>query len=84
MAICNFCKQEMKEADSCIKIFIISDGRQYKPLRTKFDKINKRCLGCGVKHGAYHHPGCGEEICPRCGDKIISCKCLNIKEKENK
>jgi len=45
------------------------------------DKENHRCHDCGVKIGHYHHPGCDMEICPRCGEQLISCDCL-MGEKE--
>jgi hypothetical protein len=28
-----------------------------------------------VVTGGYHHPGCDMEICPRCGNQLITCDC---------
>ncbi len=35
-----------------------------------------RCPDCNVRIGGYHHPGCEHELCPRCGEKLSSCGCM--------
>jgi len=40
--------------------------------------IRKRiCHDCSVKYGQNHKPGCDMERCPRCGEQLISCGCLD-------
>ena len=34
-----------------------------------------RCHDCGVPYGYIHHIGCDCEMCPKCGDQLISCEC---------
>lgn len=33
------------------------------------------CKKCGAAAGDFHVPGCGDEICPRCGDLLHDCMC---------
>lgn len=35
-----------------------------------------RCPDCNVRIGGFHHPGCENEICPRCGGMLIDCGCM--------
>jgi len=37
-------------------------------------KLDK-CGDCGVEEGNLHRFGCDMEICPLCGDQLISCPC---------
>lgn len=36
----------------------------------------KYCHDCGVKEGEVHDYGCDNEICPFCGNQLISCRCI--------
>jgi len=39
--------------------------------------VRKRiCHDCGARYGEYHEPGCDMERCPRCGEQLITCGCL--------
>jgi len=45
-----------------------------RPLpRVPFD--GERCADCGASRGQYHVPGCENELCPACGDRVIACEC---------
>ena len=33
------------------------------------------CHDCRTPLGAWHHPGCDVEECPRCGGQAIACDC---------
>lgn len=33
------------------------------------------CIDCGAKTGEYHRHGCDYELCPRCGQYLMNCKC---------
>ncbi|HNU92774.1 MAG TPA: hypothetical protein PKO25_12955 [Spirochaetota bacterium] len=37
-----------------------------------------RCPDCGVSIGGFHHPGCDQERCPRCGGRLSRCGCLGL------
>ena len=34
----------------------------------------RRCPGCNVEDGGYHHDGCPEETCPHCGNLVLDCQ----------
>ena|SRR5947209_914134 len=48
----------------------------------EYQKHWDRCVDCRVKGGGYHHPGCHNERCPRCGGQLISCGCLDDDDEE--
>ena len=87
MAICEYCKQEMLTADSCVGAYLVIKGKYYRRIRMgeprdmyqyldpKEDK-KARCGDCGVRIGKIHHFGCDCEACPICGRQLISCDCL--------
>lgn len=33
------------------------------------------CPDCGIAKGQFHVLDCGREVCPACGDKVMSCGC---------
>lgn len=35
------------------------------------------CRCCSAPIGTFHHEGCDNERCPRCGDQFITCKCTD-------
>jgi len=95
MAICEYCKQEMLDADDCpwsgANPVEYPDGVRLPALpftgflpgwpREKPEE-NERCHDCGILAGNYHHPGCDMEVCPRCGGQLISCGCLDEEDDE--
>lgn len=38
----------------------------------------ERCPRCGTPRGAYHHPECQLEQCPRCQGALCDCGCLQV------
>ena len=77
MAVCDYCKGEMMEVDSCINAGIEFPDGEVLPSSTYHGyETNGRCHDCGVKHGGFHHPGCDVEQCPRCKGQLISCGCF--------
>jgi hypothetical protein len=34
-----------------------------------------RCPDCNSRRGEFHHPGCDNEECPKCGFQAIGCSC---------
>jgi hypothetical protein len=82
MVKCTTCNQEFADIHtiSCIEIGIeFPDGA--KMSQVPYDN-SFTCPGCGVINGRVHHTGCSEEICPRCGGYLISCKCLKPNKKK--
>ena len=80
MVKCKWCDQEMTTADGCDD----NEAVEYEDgtclLAIPFgdsdgDSGEDRCPDCNVEVGYNHHPGCDNEICPRCGSQIISCDC---------
>jgi hypothetical protein len=81
MAICEWCNQEMLTADGCTNNTVeYPDGEVLASIPYEHEDANHRCHDCNVKVGQYHHPGCDNEICGRCGGQLISCGCLNSPE----
>ena len=84
MAICNWCNQDMKIVDDCIKNREVEypDGTKLPSSTYHFEEESGRCHDCNIKHGNYHHPGCDVERCPKCQGQLISCGCLEVGEEE--
>jgi hypothetical protein len=83
MAHCGFCGQHPASADACPGNAQVSypDGthRRSVPYTDRetdpFQRSRARCPGCNVRWGEYHHPGCDQERCPRCGGQLLLCGC---------
>ena len=85
MAACSYCLREMiDEATTTCTVGDVGypDGTGSKPVvygqETRFGSTyvaEARCHDCNVVPGAFHHPGCDWEECPRCRGQIISCGC---------
>ena len=86
MAICKWCNGEMREVDNCEGNSVVKypDGEELPslPYTLSYDDEDLRCHDCNVVPGAYHHPGCDMERCPRCGGQLISCGCLDEENKD--
>jgi len=73
MAVCDDCKQDMKTVDGCVFSPInFPDGLARDPVPYPAD-ADGRCPDCGIAPGHYHHPGCDNEVCPKCGKRLLSC-----------
>jgi hypothetical protein len=94
MAVCEVCKQEMTEAASCLpsRLRFTPFLRRKGSSERRYDRIlcgqerrfgglpeePARCSDCNVVGGAYHHPCCDWEECPRCHRQLISCDCHDV------
>lgn len=86
MEICEACGKDRKIAYGCHHGRIIFDDSkkiqedEWERIPFAFtdmtdDSPEMRCPSCNCKHGYLHHWGCNQEICPRCGDTILTCDC---------
>jgi len=81
LEVCRGCKKEFFDSETltCKETLEFPDGKELN--RIPFALVYKGevrigCEGCGIAPGGYHHIGCREEICPKCGKEIISCGCV--------
>jgi hypothetical protein len=51
---------------------------RYSPLDAILMNSPLRCPGCNTIAGGYHHLGCPDEPCPRCGRIGPNCRCSRI------
>jgi hypothetical protein len=79
MAVCEWCHHEMDTAISCTIGALHRKGRSVElpPYGSEpgWPSRSDRCGDCGVVLGGWHHPGCDLQLCPQCGDQLLSCDC---------
>jgi len=54
---------------------LVKEREQFTSRWTEAAFDDRPCRDCGVAVGAFHHPGCAVEECPRCGDRYADCDC---------
>jgi len=79
MAKCSFCERDMTETDSCLgeRTIKYADGLEL-PVVPFMDDDFEVCPDCKVLRGMPHHPGCDQEVCPRCGEQYLRCNCREM------
>jgi hypothetical protein len=82
MAKCQYCEREMLSASGCIftKLVYGKKATRETLLRQKVGdegvyNPGERCNDCNALYGYYHHYGCDNERCPKCGRQLIICDC---------
>ena len=74
---CNACGKDKFWSMTCIFPRVsFPDGQVMDAIRMAEDRI---CADCGVLGGGLHHIGCAHELCPRCHERMISCKCGGVR-----
>ena len=77
--ICEVCNSKMFDAQGCIETLVrFPDGKMYERLTDTLcgeHEEERNCHDCGCAPGHFHHPGCDNEMCPRCGGQLLSCDC---------
>lgn len=68
-AICDVCNKEMSHG--CTKHWYIVDGVKLLAVKQGDDGNYGVCRDCNARPGEYHHPGCDNERCPKCGGQMI-------------
>lgn len=56
----------------------VIDGKPYDrvPMREGDQEQEGKCYDCAILIGQLHVPGCDVEECPKCGEQVISCGCV--------
>ena len=78
---CKYCDSALT-VDSCVANRTIEypDGPVIPSIVSDFN-----CINCGIKVGGIHHPGCVNEMCPRCLELLnLDCNCFNYCMEEYK
>lgn len=82
---CFRCGKQPATVDGCAdaRVLTFADGQSRHPVRVGEERWltgATACPDCHASIGAYHHPGCAVEACPRCGHHYRECGC-ETKEK---
>jgi hypothetical protein len=81
MTLCLTCKRYFMDAETCTADAIrYPDGDVPGAITHGSEAVEygaERSPECGVERGGYHHPGCKVAECPRCGEPLAECDCLN-------
>ena len=76
--ICSYCCEKLPSLESCTCKSIRYGSETVPRIRfgdEEYDWGTRRCAGCGVLLGGYHHENCACEICPMCGEQVLLCAC---------
>lgn len=81
MTICLTCNRYFMDAATCTaEEYRFPDGTVLGAVPYEMESTEEdspRCPDCGVADGGYHHPGCAVAVCPRCGETLVTCGCLD-------
>jgi hypothetical protein len=60
---------------------IREDLQKFQRQYSRVEYNNRRCHDCGATVGEYHHIGCDQDACPRCGGQFFVCDCVTESKK---
>ena len=75
MAVCRYCHDEMVGSTSCTGELVHVKRGDFPPVPYGSEpgrNETHRCHDCDALPGGFHHRGCDMEICPACGEQLIS------------
>ena len=75
---CSMCSEHIPSIESCTCTTVrygSTESPRIKYGDEDYDWGTRRCGGCGVLKGGYHHENCNREVCPMCGELINLCDC---------
>ncbi len=79
--LCLRCKRDMVAGDTCTGDSLTIAGADYIRVRFGSEKWvvprGFHCRDCNVAPGSLHHLDCAMEECPKCGQQLVSCRCLS-------
>lgn len=79
-AECESCKQPMVPGGACaisherMGDLSVVERIKHGDEETMFIEGMDACPDCNVAVGAYHHPGCDREECPKCHRQAFGCE----------
>ena len=76
--ICEICGENLNLSKGCSVSKLYINGKLYNRIPVITRIRNKRCVDCNATVGMYHHWGCDQELCPACGNQLLSCRCDDI------
>ena len=91
IAICPECGAPIVKKGIVDKLYIFScskcqwEGSDFKTkkIKTDFRNQTKYCHDCGIVEGELHKENCDMELCPICGQQLLTCSCgLNDGDRE--
>jgi len=74
MKVCLACNRNIRKSSTC-RLRFVGQIRYGDETRKNWAEKKKKCPGCKVKIGGFHHEGCKIEECPECGKALMSCEC---------
>lgn len=84
--ICRYCNLRMGDGQGCTLTAVVIEGRIHQRIPYLSERetwplipvpMPELCHDCETALGKLHHLGCDMEACPRCGDALFLCGCLD-------
>ncbi|MBN2134148.1 MAG: hypothetical protein JW737_00305 [Acidobacteria bacterium] len=74
--LCKYCGVEIGKSVGCSQQNFWTKCKPTRRIPFRGLIATDECPRCGAHNGCYHHAGCPEEECPKCGDKVQECGCM--------
>jgi hypothetical protein len=72
-----FCAVRYGDEPSLNSVKIAEKWSRWHRIAPVAPVIRAQCSGCRTPVGGVHHPGCGQEVCPVCGQHSAACRTRN-------